>query len=145
MATQAEIQAWANGIGLPYCIGYEYQAEHGGQLPPTLDALVTWGNSTGRRNASGEWKCIGVTAPTPTPEPSPTPTPTPTPEPTPTPSPSPSAPDTEQELGTAEDVDREVAELFAKTWTWVSQHMALTAAIVLALWIGPKMLGGRRR
>lgn len=64
-----EIQSWARGIGLPDCIGAEYCAEFG-HLPQTLNALVDWGNSTGRRNPSnGVWTCIPLT-PTPSPPPS---------------------------------------------------------------------------
>lgn len=67
MATPAEIERWAQEIGLEICVGAEYAAEHAGSLPTTLDGLVTWGNSTGRRNASGAWTCKGTTGIVPPP------------------------------------------------------------------------------
>ena len=56
MATQQEIEAWANAIGLPVCVGQLYANENGGNLPPTLDALDAWGNATCRR-VNGVWNC----------------------------------------------------------------------------------------
>lgn len=65
MPTPDEITTWAQGIGLARCVGQEFVDEHG-YLPRTLDELVTWGNSTGRRNpGTGGWQCLGGSAPPP--------------------------------------------------------------------------------
>lgn len=55
--TAASTQTWAAGIGLPVCVANGYCNENAGYLPQTLDQLVNWGNSSGRRNTAGAWTC----------------------------------------------------------------------------------------
>ncbi|MDE3076196.1 MAG: hypothetical protein KGJ86_12280 [Chloroflexota bacterium] len=56
--TEAEILGWAQGIGLPVCIGDEFAGDHGGRLPQSLDELDSWGNNKGLRNPSTTaWSC----------------------------------------------------------------------------------------
>lgn len=75
MATPAEIKTWAAGIQLPECLGVEFNAQFG-RLPQSLQEFTSWGDSTGRRDASGGWSCKGVTPGTgTTPIPPGTPTP----------------------------------------------------------------------
>ncbi len=69
MPTDAEIRAWALGIGFDdpnvgLCVGRRYAREHDGQLPG-LDALCSWANTTGVRQADGTWVCqdSGTTTP----------------------------------------------------------------------------------
>lgn len=37
----------------------EYVNEHNGALPTDLSALCSWGTSSGRRSADGDWTCKG--------------------------------------------------------------------------------------
>jgi hypothetical protein len=55
-----EMQTWASGIGLPVSIAQEYVGENG-SIPANLsiDALNSWGTSTGRRDSSGNWHALG--------------------------------------------------------------------------------------
>ncbi|MDO8670577.1 MAG: hypothetical protein Q7O66_04000 [Dehalococcoidia bacterium] len=59
MATPSEIAQWAQGIGLPECIGTEFNADYG-RLPGSLAELQSWGDRTGR-TAGGKWSCLGTT------------------------------------------------------------------------------------
>ncbi|MDE2097975.1 MAG: hypothetical protein KGL39_12050 [Patescibacteria group bacterium] len=52
----AQIQQWANGIGLNVCIGQDFAAAYG-RLPNSLDELNTWGMSSGHRHGDGSWSC----------------------------------------------------------------------------------------
>lgn len=65
--SQDEINKWSSSIGLDPCIGTAYVADNG-VLPPTMEALNSWGTKTGRRASSGAWSCTPTTpAPSTTP------------------------------------------------------------------------------
>ncbi len=74
MASVTELTNFAQTMSIPYYVGAEFAAEHGGRLPTSIAELEAWGNSTGRHNPDGSWvsKTAG-SAPPSTPQPPGTP------------------------------------------------------------------------
>ena len=71
MVSDAEIRAWAQGVGftpeLGYCVGKTFALDHDGRLPESLEEMCSWATATGRRGADGTWNCTlpaGTTGPT---------------------------------------------------------------------------------
>ena len=60
MVSNEQIQAWANGLQLPRCIGDDFVGEHG-RLPESTAELCAWANTTGRRTPDGQWHCLNQT------------------------------------------------------------------------------------